>query len=217
MQAGKSSAVRLAVNLDLAPGPMGIEEDEQIGGPVAPVLAIVALKLTRPGRHRRPHLADELDRALVEADHWAARIRRFGIEVEHVLHAGAVMDMWKPFRLAKAAHAPRAGDFVRQVPHIMRHLGEALDEGSQERIWAACGARSALHQGPEIHIAVAQGESHARWQEGFGSTPPISSREFRRLHSVGIGALGKSSRIRCAQRFSLIRSSVALSSVRKAH
>jgi hypothetical protein len=69
---------------DLAPGPMDIEEDEQIGGSVALVLAIVALKLTRLGRDRRPHLADELDRALVEADHWAVRIRRFGIEVEHV-------------------------------------------------------------------------------------------------------------------------------------
>ena len=90
-------------DLDLAPGPMDIEEDEQIGGPVALVLAIVALKRTRPGRDRRPHLADELDRALVEADHWAVRIRRFGIEVEHVLHAGDVF-----------------GVDLRNAPHVLR-------------------------------------------------------------------------------------------------
>ncbi len=35
----------------------------------------LALKLTRLGQDWRPHLADELDRALVEADHWAVRIR----------------------------------------------------------------------------------------------------------------------------------------------
>ena len=33
--------------------------------------------------------------------------------------------------------------------------------------WAACGPGPALHQGPEIHIAVAQGEPHAGWQEGI--------------------------------------------------
>src|SRR5512132_4179460 len=29
------------------------------------------------------------------------------------------------------------------------------------------GPGPALHQGPEIHIAVAQGEPHAGWQEGI--------------------------------------------------
>ena len=77
----------------------------------------------------------------------------------------AVMDMWKPFRLATAAHAPQAAILFDKF-HVMRHLGEALDQ-VRKRIWAPCGARSALHQGPEIHIAVAQGESHARWQEGL--------------------------------------------------
>jgi transposase len=38
----------------------------------------------------------------------------------------AVMDMWKPFRNAAAERAPKT-DFIRQV-HIMRYLGEALDE-----------------------------------------------------------------------------------------
>jgi transposase len=38
----------------------------------------------------------------------------------------AVMDMWKPFRLATAAHAPRAAILFDKF-HIMRHLGDALD------------------------------------------------------------------------------------------
>ena len=38
----------------------------------------------------------------------------------------AVMDMWKPFRLATAAHARQAAILFDKF-HIMRHLGEALD------------------------------------------------------------------------------------------
>ena len=38
----------------------------------------------------------------------------------------AVMDMWKPFRLATRAHAPKAAILFDKF-HIMRHLGEALD------------------------------------------------------------------------------------------
>lgn len=39
----------------------------------------------------------------------------------------AVMDMWKPFRKATAAHAPQAAILFDKF-HVMRHLGEALDE-----------------------------------------------------------------------------------------
>ncbi len=39
----------------------------------------------------------------------------------------AVMDMWKPFRLATATQAPQAAILFDKF-HIMRHLGEALDE-----------------------------------------------------------------------------------------
>jgi hypothetical protein len=49
-------------DFDLAPGPMHIEEDEQVGRPIALVFAVVALKLPR-----------------------------LGIEVEHILHAGDVL------------------------------------------------------------------------------------------------------------------------------
>ena len=53
-----------------------------------------------------------------------------------------VMDMWKPFRTATAARAPKAAILFDKF-HVMRHLGEALDavrkseyarlEGSQRR------------------------------------------------------------------------------------
>ena len=39
----------------------------------------------------------------------------------------AVMDMWKPFRTATQAHAPKAAILFDKF-HIMRHLGEALDK-----------------------------------------------------------------------------------------
>ena len=39
----------------------------------------------------------------------------------------AVMDMWKPFRLATAAHARQAAILFDKF-HVMRHLGEALDQ-----------------------------------------------------------------------------------------
>jgi transposase len=38
----------------------------------------------------------------------------------------AVMDMWKPFRLATVAHATQAAILFDKF-HVMRHLGEALD------------------------------------------------------------------------------------------
>jgi transposase len=38
----------------------------------------------------------------------------------------AVMDMWKPFRLATQAQAPQAAILFDKF-HVMRHLGEALD------------------------------------------------------------------------------------------
>jgi hypothetical protein len=50
-------------DFDLAPGSMHVEEDEQVGGPIAPILAVVALKLTRLGLYRLAYLADELGRA----------------------------------------------------------------------------------------------------------------------------------------------------------
>jgi hypothetical protein len=53
-------------DLDLAPRLMHVEDDEEIDGAIAVILVIVAFELTRFGRDRLAHLADELDRALVE-------------------------------------------------------------------------------------------------------------------------------------------------------
>ncbi|HBH03845.1 MAG TPA: ISL3 family transposase [Candidatus Rokubacteria bacterium] len=39
----------------------------------------------------------------------------------------AVMDMWKPFRLSTARHAPQASILFDKF-HILRHLGDALDQ-----------------------------------------------------------------------------------------
>jgi len=50
---------------------------------------------------------------------WLGEERSRGIRL-------AVMDMWKPFRTATAAHAPQAAILFDKF-HVLRHLGEALD------------------------------------------------------------------------------------------
>jgi hypothetical protein len=89
-------------DLDFAPGPMRVEKDEHIGGAVALVLAVVALDLPWLGRNRLAHLADELGRALIEADDRAFRIGRFGVEIKHILHAGDIF-----------------GIHLRNAPHVL--------------------------------------------------------------------------------------------------
>ena len=81
---------------------MHVEEDEQVGRPIALVLAVAALELARLRRDRQADLADELRRALVEADHRAFWIGNLGVEVEHVLHPGDVF----------AIH-------LRNAPHVL--------------------------------------------------------------------------------------------------
>ncbi|MGX1350571.1 hypothetical protein AB7M49_004147 [Bradyrhizobium elkanii] len=77
-------------NLDVAPATMRVEGNEEIDSAVATVLVVVALALSPLSRNGLTHLADELDRGLVEADQRPLGIRRFSIEIEHVLHAGDV-------------------------------------------------------------------------------------------------------------------------------
>ena len=50
---------------------------------------------------------------------WLGKKKSSGIRL-------AVMDMWKPFRLATNAHAPQAAILFDKF-HVIRHLGEALD------------------------------------------------------------------------------------------
>jgi hypothetical protein len=82
--------------VDLAPGPIHVDANEEVDGAVAAILAIVTFQLTGLGGARLADLADELNRALVEADHRPVGIGRFGIEVEHVFHAGDIfaVDLW---------------------------------------------------------------------------------------------------------------------------
>jgi hypothetical protein len=56
MQAAKSTAVPIG-DFDLAPGPMHVEEDEQIGCANTLVLAIITLQLSRLGLDRLTNLA----------------------------------------------------------------------------------------------------------------------------------------------------------------
>jgi hypothetical protein len=50
-------------DFDLAPRPIHVEEDEQVGGAVAFILAVIALDLARLGLDGLADLADQLGRA----------------------------------------------------------------------------------------------------------------------------------------------------------
>ena len=126
MQAAKSSAARRSVTFTLRQGRFASRNTNRVRGPVALVFAVVALKLTRLGRDRLAHLADELDRALVEADHRPLWVGRLGVEIEHVLHAGDVIGV----DLGNAPHllAPRLEIVLGQaVAH--RFARQALVRG----------------------------------------------------------------------------------------
>jgi hypothetical protein len=110
---GEVARGALRSDLDLAPGPVRVEEDEQVDRAVAPVLAIVALELPRLCRDRLADLADELGWAFVEAPHRAFGVGRLGVEVEHVLHAGDVVAI----DLRDAPHVP--------APRLQLVLGQA--------------------------------------------------------------------------------------------
>lgn len=105
-----------------APGAVHLDEEEQVGDAVAPVLSVVALDLSWLGEDRLAHLADEPPRALIEADRRPLRIRRFGIEIEHALHAGDVIRIG--LRNAPHVLAPRLQDVY----------GHAPAHGSRERL-----------------------------------------------------------------------------------
>lgn len=55
-------------NVGLAPGTARIEKYEHVRSPVEAVFVVVARDPFRLGRERLAHLADQLDRAFVEAD-----------------------------------------------------------------------------------------------------------------------------------------------------
>jgi transposase len=94
---------------------------------------------------------------------WFSGEDRSQVSMSHSYHGWgsrihlAVTEMWKPFRLATKAYAPPAAILFDKF-HVMRHLGDL-----QERVWRP---PAALHQGPEIRIAVALGEPNVRGQKG---------------------------------------------------
>ena len=63
---------------------------------------------------------DRSEKSMVQFYDWLGEKKTRGIRL-------AVMDMWKPFRNATQAHAPKAAILFDKF-HIMRHLGEALDK-----------------------------------------------------------------------------------------
>ena len=121
---------------------MHVDDDEEIDGAVAAVLVIVAFELARHGRDWLAHLADELDRAFVEADHRSLGIGRFGIEVEHVFHAGDVF----PIDMGNAPHviAPRLDVIFGQPPtnRLVRQalMFSELDDRTGQQLQRPAGA-----------------------------------------------------------------------------
>jgi transposase len=63
---------------------------------------------------------DRSEKSMAQFYQWLGERKTRGIRL-------AVMDMWKPFRNATAAHAPQAAILFDKF-HIMSHLGEALDK-----------------------------------------------------------------------------------------
>src|SRR4051794_4182509 len=102
MQTAKSSAARRSVTFTWRQGRFTSKNTNRFAVPLRWVLAVVALDLPRRGRNRLAHFADDLDRALVEADHRSFRVGRFGVEVEHILHAGDIVGI----DLRNAPHIP---------------------------------------------------------------------------------------------------------------
>ena len=63
---------------------------------------------------------DRKEASMLQFYDWLGEKKTRGIRL-------AVMDMWKPFRTATMARAPQAAILFDKF-HIMRHLGDALDE-----------------------------------------------------------------------------------------
>jgi transposase len=63
----------------------------------------------------------------------------------------AVMEMWKPFRTATARHAPAAGILFDKF-HILRHLGEALDQVRQSEYARLTGRQRRFIKGQKYTL-----------------------------------------------------------------
>ena len=100
---------------------MHVTDHEQVHRAVAAIFVIDARDLAGRSRDGLAHLANELKRALVQADHRARRIGRLGVEIEHVLHTGDVLAV-------DLRHAPHL-----LTPRLELVLGQAPAHGLRER------------------------------------------------------------------------------------
>ena len=85
----------------------------------------------------------------------------------------AVMDMWKAFRNStlKEGHAPQAR-IIYDKFHILKHLGEAMDEVRKRRVRTTLGEGPPVHQGAEVQPPVALGEPDHRGEAGLEAAVP---------------------------------------------
>jgi len=67
---------------------VGVKKDEHIDGPITAILVIIAFKLAGLSRNRLAGFADQLGRTFVETNNGPQRVRRCGIEIQHILHPG---------------------------------------------------------------------------------------------------------------------------------
>ena len=77
----------------------------------------------------------------------------------------AVMDMWKPFRLATQIHAPQAAILFDKF-HVMRHLGEALDTVRKREFARLAGRDRRYIKGQKYTLLSRKENLTLRRQEG---------------------------------------------------
>ena len=73
---------------NMAPPRQGFAGQEQIAGPLPPVLIVLPPRASRLGRHQRPRIGQQLGGGLVKADHRPLGVIGFGVQVQHLLHVG---------------------------------------------------------------------------------------------------------------------------------
>ena len=88
---GEIEARPVVGDFGMAPRAVDIDEQEDVRRAVADVFVIDAWWASRAGPDRDPRFANELPRRFIEADHWPPRVRRLGVEREHVFHARHVL------------------------------------------------------------------------------------------------------------------------------
>ena len=95
----------------------------------------------------------------------------------------AVMDMWKPFRNSTRSHAPQASILFDKF-HVMRHLGEALDQVRKSEYARLRGKDRSFIKGQKYTLLShrdnltleAAGLCTSCCKPTTGSTSPICSR-----------------------------------------